>query len=355
MNCENPKEIINKETGEVMFVRCRKCVLCRQKRARDWAIRLINEAKYYKKMCMITLTFSPKFLLRPLWIKLTKYKRITIKHENGYIEKKQKSYKVSTLISPKYITDVRLTKWLVTRFIKKLRKHFAKQNRFISYFAAGEHGTNNTHRAHWHILIYGIDKDDLLSIENGLSLKGKKTFLSPIIMKLWVFKKLGIGKHSISEVTDRTIKYTANYTLKKMYESNKGLTNEKHSNDDKKRTDFDSVVDIYPTAFLFSNHNKIGYKWLRRNPYEICKGYLEDNDGGRYSIPEGYKRELNRYDYESELSDDCADLLEAYSLYEANMYIKMSKLDKDVLKEETRKKAQKLKNFINKMERTAEF
>lgn len=339
MGCENPIQIIHPETKELIMVPCRKCILCRQKRCRDWAIKLINEAKYYKKMCMITLTFSPNFLLKGLWAKVTKFKRIKIEHEDGYVEQKQVSYKEKTLISPKYITDVKMTKWLVTRFMKKLRKYFAKNNIFISYFAAGEHGTQRTHRAHWHILIFGISKEDLLSVIQGKSKKDKEIYVSPIIIKLWSYKKIGIGKHTISDVNSRTIKYTANYTLKKMYK-------EKNEN---------SNSIIYNTAFMFSNQNKIGYKWIRRYPYSICNGFLEDEDGGKYSVPEGYKKELLRYDYDSYLSEDCQDMLEAYSIYETNMFLKLKDVDKRKLKENSIRKAKRLEYLTSLMERDAEF
>lgn len=344
MPCLNPHQIVDKNTQELIMIPCRKCVLCRQKKARDWAIKLIKESMYYKKICMITLTFSPKFLMRPYWVKLSKYKRIKIEENSGYVRHILKKYKEKTLISPKYITDVRLTKWLVTRFIKKIRKEFAKDNRFISYFAAGEHGTQKTHRAHWHIIFFGINKEDLKSVLTGKSKKNKDIYMSPIIMKLWTFKKMGIGKHVISDVTPATIKYVANYTLKKMYKEHKN--NERRTNNNNP---------YYPTCFLFSNQNKIGYKWIRRNPYKICKGFIEDYEGGKYSIPEGYKKELKRYDYDNPLSEDCFDHLEALEIYEAKMHENMKNIDYEEYKKNLKRKAERLEYKIKREERDTEF
>lgn len=338
MVCEKPLKIWNKEEKTWMEVPCRKCILCRKKRSMDWAIKLIKESQYYTKMCMITLTFSPKFLLRPIWVKLRKYKRKKGNWLNGFKEIRYIE-KYKTCINPTYIHDVKKTKWLVQRFIKKLRKWAINENEenFISYFGAGEHGTNNTHRAHWHIIIFGISKEELKSVLSGQSVKGKDIYFSPIIHKLWNFKKLSIGTHTISDVNTKTIKYTANYTLKKMYKEEKnGTYDNKHS---------------YPTDFIFSNQNRIGYKWIRRNPKGIENGFIEDNDGAKYSVPEGYKKELARYIDNPLINYDCWQHYNALANYEINVFEKYKNLDKNKLREEAKKKAKRLEYRTSKENR----
>lgn len=267
--CENPITIYNKEKGWIK-VKCGKCIICRKNKCRDWAIKLINEGKYHKKMCMVTLTFRLKFLLKPYIKEITKIKQK--RQANGEIKKWK--YKIIEQVTPEYIHNVKRTGWLITLFIKKLRKKLMKEGKFISYFAVGEHGTENTHRAHWHILFFGLGIDDLRCRSIGKSKKNKEIYFSETIDELWSHKKTKIGKHTISEVTDATIKYVANYTMKKMYKD----------------------TSVLPVTMRFSNQNKITAKWVRYNHYELRKGYLIDNDGAKYKIPEGYLAELRRYE-----------------------------------------------------------
>lgn len=58
--CTNPQKII--VNNEEITVKCGKCPTCRKQKAQEWAIKLINERKYYKKACFITLTFDNKIL-----------------------------------------------------------------------------------------------------------------------------------------------------------------------------------------------------------------------------------------------------------------------------------------------------
>ena len=324
--CLNPtKIIIDKEDGkEEILVKCGKCILCKRQKCRTWAIKLYHESQYYNKMCMITLTFRPKFLLTPKFKTLTKYHRR--KKNDGTITTLKEKYE--TMISPNYIRDVKKTGWLVTLFIKKLRKLLSKDDKFISYFAVGEHGSQNTHRAHWHILFFGIDKNDLGSMCIGKSKKNKDIYFSTVIDNLWSYDDVKIGNHTISDVTGSTIKYVANYTMKKMY---------------------NNLKKEYPVTMRCSSHNKIGKKWARRYHKELRKGYLLDGDGQKYSIPESYYKEMMRY--ENLISNESMN--RTAEIIEYNKYQMINKLiDKGMLSEnEIRKKAKRLENRYKKLER----
>ena len=89
--CIKPLNIINSSTGEEVRIECGKCIQCRMKKCRTWALKLYHESQYYSKMCMITLTFKPAFLFRPRIKKLEKWK--TIKDEND-IPRRIKTKKV---------------------------------------------------------------------------------------------------------------------------------------------------------------------------------------------------------------------------------------------------------------------
>lgn len=323
--CISPRQINDpKNKGEKITVNCGKCILCRRRKCREWALKLYHESQYYSKMCMITLTFRPNFLLKPKIKKLTKYH--SKRQNDGTIEYKKEHY--TTMINPTYIQDVRKTGWLVTLFIKKLRKWISKQDRFISYYAVGEHGTQKTKRAHWHIIFFGLDINDLKGINIGKSKKNKDTFYSKKIEELWNYDNVNIGLHTISEITPATIKYVANYTMKKMYNNNKKE---------------------YPTIMRCSSHNKIGKKWARKYHKELRKDYLTDGDGAKYSIPKSYYNEMIRFEntIENETMNYTAQIIE-------NKKIKKIKemLSKGLLKnEEMKKKAKKLENYYSKVER----
>lgn len=323
--CISPITIIDKY-GEEKTFSCGKCILCRRKKCRNWAIRLIHESKYHKKMCMLTLTFRPKFLLRPIVKTLTKYHKF--KQHDGKTKIIKEKY--NTMIGPDYITDVKKTGWLVTLFMKKLRKKIEKKGYYISYFGVGEHGTKNTHRAHWHLLLFGIGKEELESVNIGSSGKGKEIFFSPIVDECWSYEKMKIGAHTVSDVTGATIKYVSNYTMKKMYKDYKA---------EKK----------YPTVMRFSNQNKIGIKWARRYHKELRKGYVLDDDGKKYPIPTRYYLEMLRY--ENELTNE--SMTQTAICIEQNKDETIQKLkDKGLLTiEEMKKKAKRLEIFYKKQDR----
>lgn len=210
--CIKPIEIINQTTGENITIECGKCIQCRAKKCRTWALKLYHESKYHSKMCMVTLTFKPAFLFRYRKKKLIKY---VTRRKQGEVNPERIKIEYYTHINPSYITNVKKTGWLLTLFNKKLRKHFEKDGKYITYFAVGEHGSQNTHRAHWHVIYFGIDKNDLKAVLIGKSKKQKEIYYSKIIEKYWNYDNMSIGHHTISDVTTATMKYVANYTMKK--------------------------------------------------------------------------------------------------------------------------------------------
>ena len=137
-----------------------------------------------------------------------------------------------------------------------------------------------------------------------------------------------IGHHTISDVTTATIKYVANYTMKKMYK-----------NIDKQ----------YPTQMRFSNQGKIGTKWARRFHKELRKPYLLDEDGQKYNIPRGYYNEMKRY--ENQISNE--PMTQTAIAIEINKDKLINRLSKaGLLKiEELKKKAKRLELKYKNMDR----
>lgn len=130
LRCINPY-ISNWGSDSVAFP-CGQCPVCRQKKAQEWALRLSFESRLYKKeeIAFVTLTYSPETIP-------DKY----------------------TLV-PEHLSS----------FIKRLRKHLSSRtDKKIRFFGCGEYGEKRS-RPHYHLLIFGIDKENLDCIQKSWKL-----------------------------------------------------------------------------------------------------------------------------------------------------------------------------------------
>lgn len=261
--CQNPiKIIVNKEEYTVP---CGRCFQCRKKRAQDWAIKLIEENKYHKKKCFITLTFDNKILQKG----------------NEYGAK------------CKFLYHIENSKEYVQKFIKRLRKHF--KNDRITYFAVGEYG-EKTKRCHWHIILWGINfEEDRQPTRKSKS--GKDMFTSPTLDRLW-----DCGICVIEDININNTVYCTQYILKKF-----------------KRKD-----DRYKEKIMYSNRSKISCKWARRN-YNIIKQGTIKEDNKIFSIPKSYKENLknsNRIEHREAYRKYEETIQKYFSNIDNNDYIK---------------------------------
>jgi hypothetical protein len=154
--------LLNGESNSsYMLVPCRQCLACRQKRAREWALRCVFEAGQHLHNCFITLTYekSPVVLVK---------------------------------------RDLQL-------FIKRLRKKISPIK--IKYFACGEYGDLRL-RPHFHMIIFGYDFPD--KYEEGNSNSGYRMFKSETLDTLW-----GHGLTCIQDVTINSASYCALYASEK--------------------------------------------------------------------------------------------------------------------------------------------
>ncbi len=240
--CTKPIKIkVNKDE---VTVKCGKCDTCRRQKAQEWAIKLINELKYHKKACFITLTFDNRIL--------------------G--DKKSKAVKKYGAKAG-FILKIDYSMEYFKKFIKRLRKHFA--GTYISYYHVGEYG-EKTKRPHHHAIIYGINFEDDRR-EGEKSKSGHVQYISKTLDDLW-----GAGRCTVQDCNSNNIIYIAQYTLKK-FKQNEGP---------------------YKSKMTFSNRCKINTKFIRKYPEAILKGYLTDNDGKRYKVPESYKKTLKESEIE---------------------------------------------------------
>lgn len=254
--CTNPIKII--VNGEEVTVKCGKCDTCRREKAQDWAIKLINEAKYHKKASFITLTFDNKLLL----------------------DKNSKAYKYGANAS--FIFNIENSKEYFKKFMKRLRRKF--QGKAITFFHVGEYG-EKTHRPHHHAIIFGENfEEDRIEIEKSKS--GKTQYFSRVLTELWA-----VGRCTVQDLNPSNTAYITQYSLKK-FKNN--ILNKR-----------------YKTIMSFSNRSRISAKYIRRNPEEIIKGYITDSEGKKYKVPESYKKELK--------NSVKKKFKECYRKYEENM------------------------------------
>lgn len=174
MSCYKPLKAFRTTTG-VSFVErsrhdivgdielpCGMCIGCRMRRASDWTLRCMHEAKMHDENCFVTFT----------------YERMPKNHSLNH-------------------RDFQL-------FMKRVRKKF-KRN--IRYYMCGEYGPL-TGRPHYHAALFGLDFRD--RVPCGKSKSGEIMYESELLTKLW-----GLGNVTVQDLTPQSAGYVARYVLKK--------------------------------------------------------------------------------------------------------------------------------------------
>lgn len=150
---------------------CRVCRGCRIDHGSGWALRLYQESKFHMYNSFLTLTYAPEH----------------------------------------YPVDGTLVKRDLQLFMKRVRKYFSNlyPGIKIRYFAVGEYG-EQTYRAHYHLIVYGVDfhEDRRLHSKNRL---GQQKYVSATLTKLW-----GLGNCEIGSVSPDSCGYVAGYAFKKL-------------------------------------------------------------------------------------------------------------------------------------------
>ncbi|QGH72844.1 MAG: replication associated protein [Microviridae sp. ctjyu33] len=149
-------------------VPCGRCMGCRLERSRQWAVRMMHEAKLYEDNCFVTLTFDEKNLFE--------------KCSNGSLDKKH-----------------------VQDFMKALRYRFS--DRKIRFFACGEYG-DALFRPHYHLCLFNVDFADKVKWKK---VNGFWYFNSDLLASCWTF-----GHSVISDLTFESAGYVARYCTKKV-------------------------------------------------------------------------------------------------------------------------------------------
>lgn len=160
---------------------CGQCLGCRIDYSRKWADRLMMEAKHHDHTWFVTLTYDDAHL---------PFGGRSDPETGEFIE----------LVPTLRKRDCQL-------FMKSLRKAVAPQK--IRFYCAGEYG-EETFRPHMHLIIFGLDLDDLKFYKlNKLS---QPYYTSETLSNAWSNK----GYVVVTPATYETMAYTARYVTKKL-------------------------------------------------------------------------------------------------------------------------------------------
>lgn len=158
LTCIDPVFYKVDETGRpIIMYPCGKCIVCKEKKRRQWAIRMENEKSVSKSCYFVTLTYADDYLYR---------------------------------IEPHLPAS--LNKSHYTNFLKRLRKYLPFKVRF---FGVGEYGSESS-RPHYHFMFF------LPEYVN------REKFRS-YIAKAWTF-----GFNTVKDGCSQRMYYIAKYTVK---------------------------------------------------------------------------------------------------------------------------------------------
>ena len=196
---------------EEIHLPCGRCIGCRLERSRQWAVRCVHEALLAEKSCFVTLTYNTAHL-----------------HPSGSLKFHKKDF---------------------VDFMKRLRKHFSKQDIKIRFFHCGEYGSV-FQRPHHHVILFGVDfSDDKVFYKRTRA--GYILYKSATLDRLWSDKHGSlIGISAIGECNFETVAYCARYVTKKI--------NGEES--------YDHYYGRAQEYITMSRRPGIGHDWLLQNP-----------------------------------------------------------------------------------------
>lgn len=174
----------SKVVTEFVYQTCGNCLGCRLMYAKQWADRCLMESEYHKENWFVTLTYDEDHL--------TTVKSVDndgVYRECGTLEKRE-----------------------LQLFWKRLRKELDKDDIKIRYYACGEYG-DQTHRPHYHAIIFGLHIPDLKIYKKGGArspFADVEYWTSEFLERAW-----GKGRVLIAKAVPETMCYVARYVVKK--------------------------------------------------------------------------------------------------------------------------------------------
>lgn len=152
--------------GSPVEVACGQCIGCRLERARQWSVRITDEAQLYDENCFLTVTYADEHL-----------------PHGGSLDR------------PAY-----------QRFLKRLRARLVPKR--VRFFGCGEYG-DLTERPHYHFVLLGhAFLADRVHVKTN---NGHRIYTSKLLDDVW-----GLGNCWIGSVTTDSAGYVARYCTKKV-------------------------------------------------------------------------------------------------------------------------------------------
>lgn len=199
---------------------CGKCIGCRLERARQWAVRLMHEAKEHELSAFVTLTYSPE--------KLPADRSVSVREFQLFMKRLRKA----------------AGHWEEADGEKKWVPHP------IRFFACGEYGESLS-RPHYHAILFGVDFPDKELLRK--TPRGDSLYRSATLERLW-----GNGHCSIGAVSFESARYVAAYCVKKIG----GAMAESHYR--KVDPETGELYQLTPEFVLMSRRPGIGHSWFAK-------------------------------------------------------------------------------------------
>lgn len=287
---------------DAFLVPCGKCLGCRLDYSRRWADRMMLELESNdNKAIFVTLTYDDDHL---------------VDYEGNHITDGYGS----------------LYKPHLQLFMKRLRDKYGYGK--IRFFGVGEYGSwQNTHRPHYHVILFGIGLDDLENkIPVGYNELRQTVYTDNLISSCWDH-----GFISCGDVSWKSCAYVARYVTKKAIEPESDLLNE--------------AFNLNPLFSVMSRKPGIAAPYMDEHPdcLDYVSIFVSDSDGQKkIAIPKYFVNRLKLQDPEkgdniiaqrslyaqdammAKLSQTDLPLLDYLELEEELMYKKIKSLRRSI-------------------------
>lgn len=204
--------------GQMIHLRCGKCIGCKITKSEEWAVRCVHEAREHDRSMFVTLTYAPD--QAPCVLTYSE------KEERDKLEAEREAEARATgkkVVKEPPLRGIPLRPKTLhyadfQDFMKRLRKyattHYGSEAaKRISYLVCGEYTQAGV--PHYHALIFGLRMHDLFQVGRSKKIKRHnaryKLYGSKTLENLW-----GHGFITIGEVNAHTAAYVAQYTTKKL-------------------------------------------------------------------------------------------------------------------------------------------
>lgn len=267
----DPPTALRMYPGSVV-IPCGHCIGCRLDYSRAWADRMMLELESNdNKGVFLTLTYECRNVVDRLGDNVCECNRLDLKNTK------------ECPFHDECLEECRLHGSLYKRhvqlFMKSLRKEFDKTGTKLRMYAVGEYGSlENSHRPHYHIILFGISLDDLPDkIPIGFNELRQEVYTTDIIARYWPH-----GFISVGDVSWKSCAYVSRYVTKKALDPNNDLVIE--------------MLDKNPMFSLMSRKPGLGANYLNSHP--DCLDYISIPVYGdkKVSIPKYFLSKLELTD-----------------------------------------------------------